>query len=187
MKPDAVLVNVSRGQLVDEAALVDALRAGAIGGAALDVFEHEPLPPDSPFWTLPNVLITPHTSGFRPDHWDAATALFAENLRRFGRRRAAHERRRQDRRVLAAYNPRVTSPAAELDPAIRTIADLPFHVMGRLPKPQIIGSLHQGRDRRCVEQGDVRARPRSVARPRRRSAWRPAIASRSCPRAGPSG
>jgi phosphoglycerate dehydrogenase-like enzyme len=82
MKPDAIVVNVSRGQLIDEAALVDALRAGAIGGAALDVFVDEPLLPDSPFWTLPNVLITPHTAGFRPDHWDAATALFAENLRR---------------------------------------------------------------------------------------------------------
>ena len=58
-------------------------RTRTIGGAALDVFDDEPLPPDSPFWTLPNVLITPHTSGFRPDHWDAATALFAENLERF--------------------------------------------------------------------------------------------------------
>jgi phosphoglycerate dehydrogenase-like enzyme len=83
MKQDALLVNVSRGKLVDEDALLDALRSGGIGGAALDVFEHEPLSPDSALWTLPNVLITPHTSGFRPDHWDAATALFAENLRRF--------------------------------------------------------------------------------------------------------
>jgi len=83
MAPDAVLVNVSRGQLVDEAALIEALRAGTIAAAALDVFVDEPLPAKSPFWTLPNVLITPHTSGFRPDHWDAATALFAENLRRF--------------------------------------------------------------------------------------------------------
>jgi phosphoglycerate dehydrogenase-like enzyme len=83
MSADAILVNVSRGQLVDEAALAEALRAGTIGGAALDVFNDEPLPVDSPFWTLANVLITPHTSGFRPDHWDAATELFAENLRRF--------------------------------------------------------------------------------------------------------
>lgn len=81
--PGAVLVNVSRGQLIDEAALIDALRAGRIAAAALDVFHEEPLPADSPFWTLPNVLITPHTSGYRPDHWDAAVALFAENLRRF--------------------------------------------------------------------------------------------------------
>jgi phosphoglycerate dehydrogenase-like enzyme len=83
MAPGALLVNVSRGQLVDEVALADALISGRIAGAALDVFQDEPLPPESPFWTLPNVLITPHTSGFRPDHWDAATALFAANLRRF--------------------------------------------------------------------------------------------------------
>jgi phosphoglycerate dehydrogenase-like enzyme len=83
MSSDAILVNVSRGQLLDEAALVDALRERTIGGAALDVFVDEPLPADSPFWTLPNVLITPHTSGFRPDHWDATTALFAENLELF--------------------------------------------------------------------------------------------------------
>jgi phosphoglycerate dehydrogenase-like enzyme len=83
MSQDAVLVNVSRGGLVDEAALADALARGRLAGAALDVFQEEPLPPDSPFWTLPNVLITPHTSGFRPDHWDAAISLFGENLRRF--------------------------------------------------------------------------------------------------------
>ena len=83
MQPSAVLVNVSRGKLVDERALVDALRSGTIAGAALDVFEHEPLTAGSPLWDLPNVLITPHTAGFRVDHWDAATALFSENLRRF--------------------------------------------------------------------------------------------------------
>lgn len=83
MSPNAILVNVSRGQLVDERALADALAAGRIGGAALDVFAQEPLPPDSPFWTAANVLITPHTSGLRSDHWDAAVDIFAENLRRF--------------------------------------------------------------------------------------------------------
>lgn len=83
MRTDAVLVNVSRGKLVDEAALAAALASGTIGGAALDVFEHEPLDPGSPLWSLPNVIVTPHTSGFRPDHWDAATELFAGNLRRF--------------------------------------------------------------------------------------------------------
>jgi phosphoglycerate dehydrogenase-like enzyme len=83
MPPHAILVNVSRGQLVDEAALVAALRECRIEAAALDVFDQEPLPPESPFWTLPNVLITPHTSGFRLDHWDAAVAIFSENLRRF--------------------------------------------------------------------------------------------------------
>lgn len=83
MKPEAILINVSRGKLVDESALVDALERGAIGGAGLDVFEHEPLDPASPLWTLPNVILTPHMAGFRADHWDAATDLFAENLRRF--------------------------------------------------------------------------------------------------------
>jgi phosphoglycerate dehydrogenase-like enzyme len=83
MPRDAILVNVSRGKLVDERALAAALQDGVIGGAGLDVFEHEPLDPASPLWALPNVIITPHTAGFRPDHWDAATALFAENLRRF--------------------------------------------------------------------------------------------------------
>lgn len=87
MRRGALLVNVSRGTLVDEAALATALSAPpstrTLGGAALDVFEHEPLSPDSPLWSLPNVLITPHTAGFRPDHWDAVTALFADNLRRF--------------------------------------------------------------------------------------------------------
>ena len=85
MKRDAVLVNVSRGQLVDEEALIDALRSESIGAAALDVFVDEPLPPESPFWTLPTVLITPHTSGMRPDYWDVAVELFSENLRRFER------------------------------------------------------------------------------------------------------
>jgi phosphoglycerate dehydrogenase-like enzyme len=87
MRRDAVLINVSRGKLVDEQALVAALTAHpaarTIGAAALDVFEQEPLPPESPLWTLPNVLITPHMAGFRPDHWDAVTDLFADNLRRF--------------------------------------------------------------------------------------------------------
>jgi phosphoglycerate dehydrogenase-like enzyme len=83
MSPRTVIVNVSRGPLIDEAALLAALQDGSIAGAALDVFSEEPLPRDHPMWDMPNVLITPHTSGFRPDHWDAATDLFAENLRRY--------------------------------------------------------------------------------------------------------
>jgi phosphoglycerate dehydrogenase-like enzyme len=83
MKPDAVLVNVSRGSLIDEEALVRALRSGALAGAALDVFRDEPLAPDHPNWDVPNLLITPHVSGFRHDHWDAAVALFVENRRRY--------------------------------------------------------------------------------------------------------
>ena len=83
MRPDSILINVSRGKLVDEKALADALASGTIGGAGLDVFEHEPLDPASPLWTLPNVIITPHVAGWRPDHWNAATTLFANNLRRY--------------------------------------------------------------------------------------------------------
>ena len=83
MKEDAVLVNVSRGKLIDEAALVRALQTNRLRGAALDVFEHEPLDPRSPLWDRPDVLITPHVSGFHAGHWPRATRLFADNLRRF--------------------------------------------------------------------------------------------------------
>lgn len=83
MRPGALLVNVSRGRIIDQAALIHALTAGTIGGAALDVFEHEPLPPDSPLWAMPNVLVTPHMAGFMSNHWDVVTDLFAENMRRF--------------------------------------------------------------------------------------------------------
>ena len=83
MQPNAIVVNVSRGKLVDETALAAALADGRIAGAALDVFEQEPLPAESPLWSMDNVLITPHMAGFRPDHWDAVLELFAENLRRY--------------------------------------------------------------------------------------------------------
>ena len=83
MKQDAILVNIGRGKLVKEPELIEALRARTIAAAALDVVEHEPLDPASALWDLPNALITPHVSGLRPDHWEMAIALFAENLRRF--------------------------------------------------------------------------------------------------------
>jgi phosphoglycerate dehydrogenase-like enzyme len=83
MRRAAVLVNVSRGALVDETALADALERGTIAGAALDVFHEEPLPADSPLWRAPNLLITPHTSWIRTDHWSVMTDLFAQNLSRF--------------------------------------------------------------------------------------------------------
>jgi phosphoglycerate dehydrogenase-like enzyme len=83
MKEGAVLVNVSRGKLIDEAALATALESGRLRGAALDVFEHEPLSKDSPLWGRQDVIVTPHVSGFHARHWPEASRLFAENLRRF--------------------------------------------------------------------------------------------------------
>jgi phosphoglycerate dehydrogenase-like enzyme len=83
MKPTAFFVNIGRGATVDEAALIDALATGGIGGAALDVFEVEPLPADSPLWTLPNVLVSPHRAGDH-DAWPRdVVELFADNLRRY--------------------------------------------------------------------------------------------------------
>jgi phosphoglycerate dehydrogenase-like enzyme len=85
VKPGAWLVNVGRGGLVEEPALVEALRAGRLGGAGLDVFETEPLPPESPLWTLPNVIVTPHNSGDTKENWPRACEIFADNLGRFAR------------------------------------------------------------------------------------------------------
>jgi phosphoglycerate dehydrogenase-like enzyme len=83
MKPGACVLNVGRGDLVDEPALVKALESGALGGAGLDVFAEEPLPPESPLWGLPNVIVTPHSSGTTPANHPRATAIFVENLRRW--------------------------------------------------------------------------------------------------------
>ena len=83
MRPSACLVNVGRGVLVDEAALVQALGQKTIAAAALDVLEKEPLPPDSPLWDMENVLITPHTGSVAPRLWERQYALISENLRRF--------------------------------------------------------------------------------------------------------
>jgi len=83
VKRGALLVNVGRGRLVDDEAVVAALADGRLGGAALDVFTKEPLAPDSPYWDLPNVIVTPHTSGTMEDYWTPLVALFSENLRRF--------------------------------------------------------------------------------------------------------
>ena len=79
----ALLVNIGRGRLVDDGALVEALQDGRLGGAALDVFSPEPLDPRSPLWDLPNVIITPHIAGAMEDYWTPLVALFGENLRRF--------------------------------------------------------------------------------------------------------
>ena len=83
MKDDSVLVNVSRGKLIDEAALAITLASGRLRGAALDVFEHEPLSHDSPLWARDDVIVTPHVSGFHSRHWPETTRIFSENLRRF--------------------------------------------------------------------------------------------------------
>ena len=83
MKPSAYLINVGRGPQVDEAALAEALHERRIAGAALDVFEKEPLPSDSPLWGLDNLLITPHTAGLTDKLWDRHYELFSENLRRY--------------------------------------------------------------------------------------------------------
>ena len=83
LEPSAVLVNVGRGHLVDEPALVRALESGRLAGAALDVMEEEPLPGTSPLWGMPNVLVTPHISGLAPDYWGRAMRMFADNLRRY--------------------------------------------------------------------------------------------------------
>lgn len=85
MKPGAWLVNVGRGGLVEEPALVAALASGHLGGAGLDVFETEPLPAESPLWSMPNVIVTPHCSGDTPGNLVRATELFLDNLRRYRR------------------------------------------------------------------------------------------------------
>jgi phosphoglycerate dehydrogenase-like enzyme len=83
MKRDSYLINVGRGPLIDEAALTEVLRERKIAGAALDVFDQEPLPADSAFWDLDNLLITPHTAGMTTKLWERHYTLFSENLRRF--------------------------------------------------------------------------------------------------------
>jgi phosphoglycerate dehydrogenase-like enzyme len=83
MKRDACLINVGRGALVDETALIAALREKKIGGAALDVFPKEPLAADSPLWDVPNLLITPHTAALTEKLWERHYRLFSDNLRRY--------------------------------------------------------------------------------------------------------
>lgn len=83
MRSNAILINVARGDLIDEAALVEALVQGRIAAAGLDVFATEPLPPESPLWALKNVIISPHVAGCSPRYDDYVMEIFAENLRRY--------------------------------------------------------------------------------------------------------
>ncbi|MFQ5873184.1 MAG: D-2-hydroxyacid dehydrogenase [Dehalococcoidia bacterium] len=83
MRRHALLINVTRGDIVDGPSLIKALEEGTIGGAGLDVTPEEPLPPDSPLWSMSNVIITPHTAGGSPHRLDRTVDLFCENLRRY--------------------------------------------------------------------------------------------------------
>jgi phosphoglycerate dehydrogenase-like enzyme len=79
----AIVVNVGRAKIVDTDALIAALRSGHLGGASLDVFPQEPLPADHPLWKTANVILTPHTSGFRQGHWDEVVQLYGDNVERW--------------------------------------------------------------------------------------------------------
>ncbi len=83
LRPSAILINVARGSILDEPALVAALQARAIAAAGLDVASREPLPPESPLWSLENVLITPHISGVTERHWEREAELLIDNLDRW--------------------------------------------------------------------------------------------------------
>jgi phosphoglycerate dehydrogenase-like enzyme len=85
MRSSTIFVNVGRGELVDDDALIAALQAGGIAAAGLDVFREEPLPADSPYWALENALLTPHVSGYRPDFFARIVAMFEANLARWVR------------------------------------------------------------------------------------------------------
>lgn len=83
MKETAFIINIARGSVIDEPAMIEALQSHSIAGAALDVFVEEPLPPNNPLWTLPNVIISPHVAGNTPDYYDRAVKVFVENLKRY--------------------------------------------------------------------------------------------------------
>ena len=83
LRPSAILVNVARGDVVDESALIEALRSGRLRGAALDVFEREPLPPESPLWDLPNVFVSPHSASTVAGENARIVDLFCQNLRAY--------------------------------------------------------------------------------------------------------
>jgi phosphoglycerate dehydrogenase-like enzyme len=80
LRPSSIIINISRGGVIDEATLDTALRSGKLRGAALDVFDTEPLPATSPLWSAPNLIVSPHIAGQVPDYIERAVALFLENL-----------------------------------------------------------------------------------------------------------
>jgi len=90
MKPNAFLISIGRGEVVDEQALIEALKTGKIAGAALDTFWNEPLPKDHPFWEMKNVIITPHVGGLSDIYVEQVLPLFEENLHRFLRGERQH-------------------------------------------------------------------------------------------------
>ncbi len=92
LPPQAHLINVSRGEVVDEAALIDALRSDRLAGAYLDVFAHEPLPPESPLWQMPQVIATPHSAGFSDANARRVDEAFLDNLRRWLARQPLNHR-----------------------------------------------------------------------------------------------
>ena len=102
LKPSAIVVNVARGQVVEEAALLAALRGGRLRGAALDVFEEEPLPAESPFWDLPNVLVSPHSASTVAVENDRIVGAVLREPAPLPRGRAAPERSRQGASLLSA-------------------------------------------------------------------------------------
>ena len=79
----ALVINVGRARIIDTDALIASLASGHLGGASLDVFPQEPLPADHPLWKAPNVILTPHTSGFRQGHWDEVIRFYGDNIERF--------------------------------------------------------------------------------------------------------
>ena len=83
MKPEAYLIDISRGGVVDHGALVEALNEKRLAGAVLDVYPIEPLPESSPLWEMPNVILSPHISGSSSKYLERAIALFSENLQRY--------------------------------------------------------------------------------------------------------
>jgi phosphoglycerate dehydrogenase-like enzyme len=83
MKPTAFLINLARGELIDDEALISALNAGKIAGAGLDVYRQEPLPSDHPFWGMKNVMVIPHMGGPSDVYVEQAMAVIGENIQRY--------------------------------------------------------------------------------------------------------